>query len=116
MINYYIGTQCGYNLSTGKDGKYFKKYLPPELYTQYAATYSGSGYTDIWASVDTMCDLFHNLAVAVAAHFGFTYCQNEEDGIREYLRMVRDNVSASGDNEVTRRKESAGQGIAERRK
>lgn len=90
MINYYIGVQHGFNLSTGKQGKYFKKYLPSELYAQYAATYSGSNYNDIWAAVDTMCNLFHTLAVAVAEHFGFTYRQKEEDGIREYLRMVKD--------------------------
>ncbi|HHX72106.1 MAG TPA: aminoglycoside 6-adenylyltransferase [Clostridiales bacterium] len=89
MMNYYIGTQHGFELSTGKNGKYFKKYLPPELYAQYAATYSGSNYADIWAAVDTMCDLFHTLAIAVASHFGFTYRQDEEDGIREYIRMVR---------------------------
>jgi hypothetical protein len=28
--------------------------------------------------------------VAVAAHFDFSYRQNEEDGIREYLRLVRE--------------------------
>ena len=91
MINWYIGTQNGFNLSAGKDGKYFKKYLPSELYTQYTATYSGSSYDDIWASVFTMCDLFHTMALTVAAHFDFTYQQNEEDGIREYLRLVREN-------------------------
>ena len=92
MMNNYIGVQNGFNLSTGKDGKYFKKYLSPELYTQYAATYSGSDYADIWASVDVMCDLFHLLAVAVAAHFGFNYRQNEEAGSRTYLKMVREHV------------------------
>jgi aminoglycoside 6-adenylyltransferase len=90
MINWYIGTRHGFDISTGKDGKYFKKYLSPELYSQYAATYSGSGYADIWVSIDAMCDLFHTLADTVAAHFGFTYRQNEEAGIREYLRMVRE--------------------------
>jgi len=90
MINYYIGVQHGFNISTGKQGKYFKKYLTPELYKKYADTYSGSNYADIWAAVDTMCDLFHTLAVAVARHFGFNYRQDEEDGIREYLRMVKE--------------------------
>lgn len=89
MIDYYIGLLYGFNLSTGKNGKYFKKYLPPELYEQYVATYSDSDYSNIWKAVDSMCDLFHTLAVAVAAHFGFTYRQEEEDGIRAYLRMVR---------------------------
>lgn len=91
MINYYIGTQYGFNLSTGKDGKYFKKYLPPELYAQYAATYSGSDYADIWSAVEVMYNLFHMLALTVAAHFNFTYRQEEEAGIREYLRMVKAN-------------------------
>jgi len=92
MIDYYVGTQHGFNISTGKGGKYYKKYLPPELYAQYAATFSGSDYADIWAAVDTMCDLFHTLASAVADHFGFNYRQDEEDGIREYLRMVKERV------------------------
>ena len=90
MINYYVGVQNGFNLSTGKNGKYFKKYLPPELYKQYTATYSDSDYAEIWASVDAMCDLFHTLATAVAEYFGFTYRQEEEDGMREYLRMVKE--------------------------
>jgi len=92
MINYYIGTQYGFNLSTGKEGKYFKKYLPPDLYEQYTATYSGSNYSDIWKAIDSMCDLFHTLALVVAEHFGFTYRQEEENGMREYLRMVRNQI------------------------
>lgn len=92
MINYYIGTRYGFNLSTGKEGKYFKKYLSQELYAQYAATYSGSDYDDVWTAVDVMCDLFHTLALTVAAHFGFSYRQEEEDGMREYLRMIREGI------------------------
>jgi aminoglycoside 6-adenylyltransferase len=89
MVNWYIGVAQGFNLSTGKAGKYFKRYLPSALYTQYAATYSGSDYDDIWTAVNVMCDLFHTLALSVAAHLGFAYQQQEEDGSREYLRMVR---------------------------
>ncbi|HEY8421628.1 MAG TPA: aminoglycoside 6-adenylyltransferase [Thermoclostridium sp.] len=92
MINYYIGVQNGFNITTGKNGKYFKKYLPAELYRQYTATYPGCNHADIWSSIDVMCDLFHTLAIAVAAYFDYTYRQEEEDGIREYLRMVREQV------------------------
>ena len=89
MINWHIGTLHGFNLSTGKDGKYIKNYLPPDIYKQYTKTYSGSDYTDIWKSVFIMCDLFHNLALQVAKAFDFTYRQDEEDGIRTYLNMVK---------------------------
>lgn len=91
MMEWYIGTQHGFNLSVGKSGKYFKRYLPPELYVQYSATYSGSNYADIWSAIEAMCDLFHMLALTVATHFNFTYRQDEEDGIREYMSMVKAN-------------------------
>jgi len=89
MINWYIGTQHGFNLSTGKNGKYIKRFLSPELYSQYAATYAGSNYREIWKSVFVMCDMFHALALVVAEHFGFSYRQDEEDGIREYIRITK---------------------------
>ncbi len=91
MMNWYIGARHGYCLSTGKYGKYFKKFLPPEMYALYAATYSGGRYEDVWSAVDAMCGLFHTLALAVADRFGFTYRREEEDGMRAYLRMVREN-------------------------
>jgi len=92
MMNWYIGTQRGFNLSTGKDGRFFKRYLPPEVYEKYTATYSDSDSNNIWASIDIMCNLFHTLAHTVAKHFSFEYRQNEEDGIREYLRMIRERI------------------------
>lgn len=92
MVEWYIGVNTGFSVSAGKYGKYFKKFLPPELYAQYTATYCGGNYTDIWAAVDTMCNLFHTLALTVATHFDFTYRQEEEDGMREYLRMVKEHV------------------------
>lgn len=93
MVQWHIGIKTHFSVSAGKMGKYFKKFLSPELYGQYEATYSGSDYTDMWASVDTMCNLFHALAVEVAAHFDFAYRQEEEDGARRYLLMVKKGMS-----------------------
>ena len=97
MINWFIGLTHGFDLSTGKDSKYIKRFLPPELYQRYKKTYCGSDYNDIWDAVFTMCDLFHDLAAEVAAAFDFTYRQNEEDGIRLYLNMVKNECLQQGD-------------------
>lgn len=94
MIDWTIGIRHDFRISVGKNGKYYRTLLPPELYAQYAATYRGSGTDGLWAAVDGMCGLFHTLATAVAPHFGFTYRQNEEDGIRTYLEMVKSDGSA----------------------
>ena len=89
MIEWHIGTLTDFSVSTGKMGKYFKKYLPQDLYHMYAATYSNSDYKNLWAAIDVMCDLFHILAISVGEYFGFSYKQNEEDGMRKYLEMVK---------------------------
>jgi len=89
MINWHIGIQHNFSVSTGKDGKYFKKFLSPEMYAQYAATYSDGNYKNIWKAIDTMCEMFPPVAKSVAEYFGFIYHQDEEAGMREYLKMVR---------------------------
>jgi len=89
MINWHIGIQYDFNISTGKDGKFFKKFLTPELYAQYAATYPDGNYENVWKAIDTMCEMFPSVALSVAEHFGFSYYQDEEDGMREYLKLVR---------------------------
>ena len=89
MIEWYIGINHSFNLSVGKDGKYFKRYMSADIYAQYMKTYSSSNYDDIWSAVFVMCDLFHTLALSVAEHFDFIYHKDEEDGIREYLRMIK---------------------------
>ena len=89
MINWYIGIQHNFSVSTGKDGKFFKKFLSSEMYVKYAATYPDSNYDNIWKAIDIMCEMFPPFAKSVAAHFGFIYHQDEEDGMREYLKLVR---------------------------
>lgn len=90
MMDWYIGTLAGFGLSTGKHGKYYRKYLPEDVYQRYCRTYAGSDYEEIWAAVDAMCGLFHTLALAVAGAFGYEYRQDEEEGMRVYLGKVRD--------------------------
>lgn len=89
MIEWYIGTTHNFSVTSGMWGKYFKKYLLPEVYETFVKTYPCSDYECFWHAIGIACDLFHTLAVMVAKHLGFTYRQHEEDGMRTYLRMVR---------------------------
>lgn len=88
MTEWHIGINNKFSVTSGMWGKYFEKYLSSELYELYTKTYSDGDYNHFWQAIFTACDLFHKLAVEVATHLGFTYRQNEEDGMREYLKMV----------------------------
>lgn len=92
MISWYIGTITGFSVSPGKMGKYFKRYLPKEVYEQYVQTYSDSDYNNFWKAIFVACDLFQQLAVQVGAYMGYQYNQQDEENMRVYLNNVKNKV------------------------
>lgn len=89
MTEWYIGMNYDFKVSAGKSGKYFRKYLPAELYKMYAETYSDSNYENIWNAVFTACGLFRRMANEVAEKFGYTYNVTEDGNMTAYMLKVR---------------------------
>lgn len=89
MIEWYIGTDTAFSVSAGKDGKYFKRYLPSKMYEKYAATYSDSDYKNFWKAIFSACDLFRCVAIRVADYLDVVYNQDEESGMIKYLNSVK---------------------------
>lgn len=89
MIDWYIGIGTDFSLSPGKLGKFYKKFLPRNVYEMYAKTYTDSDYDHFWAAVFTACELFRVVAVPVAEYFKFTYNQNDDQNMTEYLNKVK---------------------------
>lgn len=92
MVEWYIGIKYGFKVSAGKMGKYFKRYLPDDIYEIYAQTYSDSDYNNIWEAIFTACELFRKLAKEVASHFDFTYNIQEDENIMMYMRQVKNGL------------------------
>lgn len=89
MIEWYIGCIHNYQISTGKEGKYFKKLLPCTYWEIYMKTYCDATYDAFWISIQHTCDLFHTMAVEVAKFCSFSYIQKDEDHMRAYLQYVK---------------------------
>ena len=92
MIGWYIGRRTDFTVSAGKMGKYFKRFLPAEIYEQYLLTYSDSDCNNMWNAVFTACDLFSILAIQVADDCGYYYNKQDEKNMRIYLKNVKNNV------------------------
>jgi aminoglycoside 6-adenylyltransferase len=89
MLDWYIGINTDFSVSVGMQGKYYKKYLPPELYQMYARTYSDSNYDNLWDAIFTACRLFRTVAQPVADALGFTYNLEEDTNMLAYLSRMR---------------------------
>lgn len=89
MLKWHIGIKTNFRKSSGKCGKYFKHYLEPEIWHEFAATYPNADYENIWQSLFTMCDLFRKTAVSVGKYFGYKYPNGDDERVSEHLRHVK---------------------------
>jgi aminoglycoside 6-adenylyltransferase len=89
MLEWHIGIEHDFSVSAGKNGKYFKRLLPQEIYAKYALTYSDSDYENFWEAVYIICGLFHEVAIKVAGFLDVEYNQDEENGMMKYMEMCR---------------------------
>ena len=89
ILAWHIGVKTQFLQNPGKQGKYFQRYLEPELWEMLQRTYADASYDNTWEALFTMCDLFRKVAVLIAAHFGFDYPYNDDQKVRAHLEHVR---------------------------
>jgi aminoglycoside 6-adenylyltransferase len=89
MLAWYIGTNTSFALNPGKYGKYFERYLEPELWTMLLRTYADGDYDHTWEALSIMGELFRRTAGLVALHFGFDYSRGDDARVSAHLQHVR---------------------------
>jgi aminoglycoside 6-adenylyltransferase len=89
MLVWYMGVKTHFTRNPGKQGKYLKHYLEPELWLMLEKTYSDASFENIWESLEIMCDLFRVTANRVAEHYDFDYPQDDDDKVSAHLHHVR---------------------------
>jgi aminoglycoside 6-adenylyltransferase len=89
MLTWYIGMRTGFTINPGKMGKYFQKYLEPELWEMLLGTYIDADYDHTWEALIKMGELFRNLSLAIASHFSFEYPIGDDQRVSAHLLHVR---------------------------
>lgn len=89
MLTWYVGVKTGFAVSAGKEGKYLKRTLEPELWAMLEQTYCDADYGHTWDALLAMGDLFRKTAEAVAAHFEYEYPRGDDERVSAHLRHVR---------------------------
>ncbi len=89
MLTWHIGLKTQFSQNSGKLGKYFQHHLEPELWHTLQATYSDASYDNTWNALFTMSNLFRQIALPIAAHFGFDYPNGDDQRVTAHLEHVR---------------------------
>lgn len=89
VLVWHIGVKTQFSRNPGKLGKYFQQYLEPKFWNMLQKTYADTDYDNTWAALFTMCNLFREVALAVAEHFGFDYPHDDDKRVSAHLEHVR---------------------------
>ena len=92
MLEWYVGAANDFNVSAGKEGKWFKKFLPPEIYESLLATFPTAESESMWKAASEMLKLFETAARFVASKMDFIYDVEEKKGISDYMKKVKNGM------------------------
>lgn len=91
MIDWMLGVRYEGGISSGKLGKFYKKYLSREEYALLCKSFPNESYASFWSAIDSLIELFLYAAHYVADRTGLTFCENDAAGLKEYLTKVKHN-------------------------
>lgn len=89
MLTWYFGIRTNFQKSPGKCGRYIKQGIEPEIWERLEQTYADAHFDHIWDALFVMGDLFRELAHIVAQAFGFTYPEQDDRNVTNYIRRIR---------------------------
>jgi aminoglycoside 6-adenylyltransferase len=89
MLTWYMGVKTQFSRCPGKEGKYLRQYLEPELWAMLEKTYADASYENTWAALFVMGDLFRITASQVAEHLGFDYPRGDDERVSAHLHHVQ---------------------------
>lgn len=89
LLSWYVGMQHDWKVNVGKCGKWLKRYLPGDIYNEFAATFSGTSYDEIWSALFNAGKLIRKIGMDVAQSLHYTYPLQEDVNVTEYLKKVK---------------------------
>jgi aminoglycoside 6-adenylyltransferase len=90
MLEWYVGLEHDWQVTTNKYGKLFKKYLSPELWRKVEATFAGADMADNWRALFAYVELGSEIGPAIAKALGYAYPEELERKMRGRLEEMRD--------------------------
>ncbi|MBQ7920082.1 MAG: aminoglycoside 6-adenylyltransferase [Lachnospiraceae bacterium] len=86
MLNWKIGVDHDFNVTTGAFSKYLKRFLSSEEMERFHGIFPDGTYEDIWEKLYRMYDYFAENEAYVGEALGFPYDVKESAEVRTFLK------------------------------
>lgn len=94
MINWKIGIDNQFRVTTGNHGKYLKRYLSADEMDRFQSIFPNGEYDDIWNKLFVMYDYFAEIAEYVAEKLNYPFDAEESGQIQAFCSRRREALYA----------------------
>jgi aminoglycoside 6-adenylyltransferase len=88
VIEWYIGLENAWTVDTGIHGKWFKRYLSPDIWAEYESTFAGADIEENWEAFFKAVSLFRKMAKLVGSGLGYAYPEQLDCEMMEYYLQI----------------------------
>lgn len=85
MLNWKIGVDNDFNVTTGDHNKYLKRFLSMEEMERFQGCFPNGTYEDIWSKLYVIYDNFAETAKYVGESLGYSFDIKETEEVRGFL-------------------------------
>jgi aminoglycoside 6-adenylyltransferase len=89
FLEWRIELDHDWSVRPGVLGRGLKRFLAPELWSEFERTYVGPGIEENWKALFATADLFRRVAVEVGEALGHEYPHEVDESVRSMLEAVR---------------------------
>lgn len=89
IIEWHISMQHNWQITTNKNGRFFKQYLDAATWRELEKTFAGSDIEENWNALFATSNLFRRLAMSIAAETNYSYPQKSDTEITAYLNKIK---------------------------
>ena len=90
MIEWYIASKHNWQINTNKKGRWFKRYIDSETWSEIEETYAGADLDENWDALFNMAQLFRKISIAVGKNLGFEYLYDLDERVSSYLIKIKE--------------------------
>jgi aminoglycoside 6-adenylyltransferase len=90
MLNWKIGIENSFNVTTGSHNKYLKRFLSRDEMKRLQGIFPNGNYEDMWDKLFLTYDYFDELETEVSKYFNFACDKDETERVRDFLIKRRD--------------------------
>ena len=85
MLNWKIGVDNNFNVTTGDHSKYLKRFLSSKEMERFQNVFPNGKYEDIWQKMYVIYDYFAEIAKYVGDKLGFKFDVKETIEVKDFL-------------------------------